>query len=90
MLTQIKKKRKIVKTISYIKTTACVEATRRCIRMFRLKNMGRETIVTIMDRKVRREGASLLDASGYNFRGRPRFRQTTLETFLASNKTDVI
>ena len=35
---------------------ACVEATRRCVRMFRLKNMSWETTVTVRDREVRRDG----------------------------------
>ena len=55
ILTQIKKK-KIVETITYIKTTACVEAMHRCIWMSRLKHVVRETTVTVRDREVRRDG----------------------------------
>ena len=40
---------------TYIKTTAYVEATRRYVRMFLLKNMGREITVTVRDREVRRD-----------------------------------
>ena len=46
----------IVEIITYIKTTACVEATRRCVWMSRLKHVDRETIVTVRDREVRRDG----------------------------------
>ena len=49
-------KKKIVEIITYIKTTVCVEATRRCVRMSRLKHVGQETIVTVRDRDVRRDG----------------------------------
>ena len=35
--------------------TACVRATCRCVRIFRLKNMGRETTVIVRDREVRRD-----------------------------------
>ena len=67
------KKKKIVETITYIKTTAHVEATSRCVGMSRLKHVGRTTTVTVRDREFRRDGASLLDSSGYNSLGRPRF-----------------
>ena len=50
------KKKKTVKIITYIKTTACVEATRRCVWMSRLKHVGRKTTVTVRDREVRRDG----------------------------------
>ena len=50
------KKKKIVKTITYIKTTARVEATNRCVRMSRLKHVGRTTTVTVRNRKFRRDG----------------------------------
>ena len=46
----------IVETISYIKTTAYVEATRRCVRMFQLKHVGREIIVTVSDKEVKMDG----------------------------------
>ena len=62
-------KKKHTKIITYIKTTACVEATSRCVRMSRLKHVGRTTRVTVRDREVRRDGASLLDLSGYNSLG---------------------
>ena len=48
------KKKKIVETITYIKTTACVEATRHCVWMFQLKHVGWETTVTVRGREVRR------------------------------------
>jgi hypothetical protein len=70
--TQMKKKG--TERITYIKTTACVEATRRCVQMSRLKHVGRTTTITVRDREVRSDGASLLDALGYNSLGRPRFR----------------
>jgi len=50
------KKKNIVETITYIKTTACVEATRRCVWMSRLKYVGRKTTVTVRDTEVRRDG----------------------------------
>ena len=50
------KKKKIEETITYIKMTACVEATRRCVWMSRLKHVGREITVTVRDREVRRDG----------------------------------
>ena len=43
------KKKKIVETIIYIKITARVEATSRCVGMSRLKHVGRTTTVTIRD-----------------------------------------
>ena len=49
-------KKKGTERITYIKTTACVEATRRCVRMSRLKHVGQETTVIVRDRKVRRDG----------------------------------
>ena len=63
------KRKKYTETITYIKTTARVEATSRCVRMSRLKHVGRTTTVTVRDREVRRNGASLLDSSGYNSLG---------------------
>ena len=51
------KKKKIVKIITYIKTTARVEATSRCVRMSRLKHVGRMTTVTVRDREFRKDGA---------------------------------
>ena len=50
------KKKKHTEIITYIKTTACVEATGRCVWMSRLKHVGRETTVTVRDREVRRDG----------------------------------
>ena len=67
-------KKKHTETITYIKTTACVEATSRCVRMSRLKHVGQTPTVTVRDREFRRNGASLIDSSGYNSLGRPRFR----------------
>ena len=49
------KKKKIVETINYIKTTACVEAMCRCVWMSRLKHVGWETTVTVRDREVKRD-----------------------------------
>ena len=50
------KEKKHTEIITYIKTTACVEATSCCVRMSRLKHVGRTTIVTVRDREVRRDG----------------------------------
>ena len=71
--------------------TACVEATRRCVRMFRLKNMGRETTVTVRDREVKRDGGIFARrVGGIILENDPVFAKTPPETFLASNKMDVI
>ena len=48
-------KKKCTERITYIKTTACVEGTRRYVRMSQLKHVGRETTVTVRDREVRRD-----------------------------------
>ena len=48
-------KKKHTKIITYVKTTACVEATSRCVRMSRLKHITRTTTVTVEDREVRRD-----------------------------------
>ena len=45
-----------MKTITYIKTAACVEATSRYVRMSRLKHVGRTTTVTVRDREFDQEG----------------------------------
>ena len=50
------KKKKHTAIITYIKTTACVKATSRCIRMSRLKHVGRMTTVIVRDREFRRDG----------------------------------
>ena len=50
------KKKKHTAIITYIKTTACVEATSRCVQMSRLKHVGRTTTVTVRDREFRRDG----------------------------------
>ena len=42
--------------ITYIKTTACVEATRSCVSMSRSEHVGQTTIVTVKGRDVRRDG----------------------------------
>ena len=67
------KKKKHTETITYIKTTARVEATSRCVWMSRLKHVGWTTTVTVRDIEFRGTGASLLDSSGYNSLGRPHF-----------------
>ena len=48
-------KKKYMETITYIKTTVCVEATSRCVRMSLLKHVGRTTTVTVRDREFRRD-----------------------------------
>ena len=58
--------------------------------MFRLKNMGRETTVTVRDRKVRRNGGIFARRVGIILEDDPVFAKTPPKTFLASNKTDVI
>ena len=50
------KKKIYTKTITYIKMTACVEATSRYVRMSRLKYVGRTTTITVRDKEVRRDG----------------------------------
>ena len=50
------KKKKHMETITYIKTTARVEATSRCVWMSRLKHVGRTTTVTVRDREFKRDG----------------------------------
>jgi hypothetical protein len=42
--------------ITYIKTTACVEATSHYVQMSRLKHVGQTTTVAVRDREVRRDG----------------------------------
>ena len=61
------KKKKIVETITYIKTTACVEATSRCVRMSRLKHVGRTTTITVRDREFRRDGGIFARLVGVQF-----------------------
>ena len=68
------KKKKHTETITYIKTTARVEATSRCVGMSRLKHVVRTTTVTIRDMEFKSDGASLLDSSGHISLGQPRFR----------------
>ena len=70
-------KKKHTERITYIKTTACVEGTRRCVCMSRLKHVGRETTVTVRDMEVRRDGGIFARRVGYNSRGRLRFRQNS-------------
>ena len=60
-------KKKHTKTITYIKTTACVEATSRCDQMSRLKHVGRTTTVTVRDREVRRDGGIFARLVGVQF-----------------------
>ena len=47
--------------------TACVEATSRCVRMSRLKHVGRTTTVTVRDREVRRDGGIFARLVGVQF-----------------------
>ena len=61
------KKKKIVEIITYIKMTARVEATSRCIQMSRLKHVGRTTIVTIRDREFRRDRGIFARLVGVHF-----------------------
>ena len=61
------KKEKMVETITYIKTTARVEATSRCVRMSRLKHVGRTTTITVRDREVRRDGGIFAKLVGVHF-----------------------
>ena len=61
------KKKKHTETITYIKTTACVEATSHCVRMSRLKHVGRTTTVTVRDRVVRRDGSIFARLVGVQF-----------------------
>ena len=54
--------------------------------MSRLKHVGQETTVTIRDREVRRYGAR----QGIILEDDSVFVKTPLDTFFASNKTNVI
>ena len=56
-----------METITYIKTTACVEATSCCVRMSRLKHVGRTTTITIRDREVRRNEGIFARRVGVQF-----------------------
>ena len=56
-----------METITYIKTTVCVEATSRCVRMSQLKHVGRTTIVTVRDTEVRRDGCIFAKLVGVQF-----------------------
>ena len=60
-------KKKYTKTITYIKTTARVEATSRCVRMSRLKHVGRTTTVTLRDMEFRRDGGIFARLVGVQF-----------------------
>ena len=53
--------------ITYIKTTACVEAMSRCVWMSRLKYVGRTTTVIVRDREVRRDGGIFARRIGVQF-----------------------
>ena len=57
--------------------------------MSRLKYVGRTTIVIVRDREVRRDGGIFARRVGI-LEDDPIFAKTPPETFLASNKTDVI
>ena len=50
-------KKKHTERITYIKTTACVEATSHCVWMSRLTHVDWTTIVIVRDREVRRDRA---------------------------------
>ena len=56
-----------METITYIKKTACVEATSHCVRISRLKHVGRMTTVTVRDREVRRNGGIFARLIGVQF-----------------------
>ena len=60
-------KKKHTETITYIKTTACVEATSRCVRMSRFKHVGRTTTDTVRDREVKRDGGIFARLVGVQF-----------------------
>ena len=60
-------KKKHTEIITCIKTTACVEATSRCVRMSRLKYVGRMTTVTVRDREFRRDGGIIARLVGVQF-----------------------
>ena len=66
-------KKKHTKIIAYIKTTACVEATSRCVRMSRLKHVGRTTTVIVRDMEVRRDGSIFARLVGVQFSRTPPF-----------------
>ena len=56
-----------------------------------IESMGRETTVTVRDREVRRDGGVFARrVGGIILEDDPVFAKTPPETFLASNKTDVI
>ena len=61
------KKKRHTEIITYIKKTACVEATSRCVRMSRLKHVGRMTTIIVRDREVRRDGAIFARRVGVQF-----------------------
>ena len=48
-------KKKHTETITYIKTTACVESTSRCVQISLLKHIGQTSTVTVRDKEVRRD-----------------------------------
>ena len=56
-----------METITYIKTTARIEATSRCVRMSRLKHVGRTTTVTVRDREFMRDGGIFARLVGVHF-----------------------
>jgi hypothetical protein len=70
-------KKKGTERITYIKTTTCVEATRRYVRMSRLKHVTQETTVTVKDREVRRDSGIFTRCVGYNSLGQPYFCQNS-------------
>ena len=61
------KKKKIMETITYIKMTARVEVTSRCVRMYRLEHVDRTTKVTIRDMEFRRDGGIFARLVGVHF-----------------------
>ena len=60
-------KKKHTETITYIKTTACVEATSHYVRMSRLKHVGWTTTVTVRDREFRWDGGIFARLVGVHF-----------------------
>ena len=60
-------KKKYMETITYIKTTVCVEATSHCVWMSRLKHVGRTTTVIVRDREFRSDGGIFARLVGVQF-----------------------
>ena len=60
-------KKKHTETITYIKTTGCIKATSRYVRMSRLKHVGRTTTVTVRDKEFRRDRGIFARIVGVQF-----------------------